>query len=74
MTWQENVEATLNAFSALRRAFVEDQLNGKLKPTYTVAGHSYDWVGYGQYQDEQINSCLKQLAQGEPFEAVSQGM
>ena len=74
MAWQDDVQATLNDLCALRAAFIAEQLAGKLKPSYNVQGHSFNWVEYGKYLSEQIDACLKQLVQGEPFEIISRGL
>jgi len=73
MAWTDDVQATRDNLCALRLQFVADQLAGKLKPSYSVQGHSFSWVQYAEWLDNSISTCMKQLAQGEPFEIVSRG-
>jgi len=73
MAWQDDVQTTLDNLCALRSAFVADQLAGKLKPTYNVQGHMFAWTEYAKWLDESIDKCMKQLAQGQPFEIVTAG-
>jgi len=73
MSWQASVQATLESLCSLRAQFIADQAAGNLKPTYSVGGHSYAWNDYARYLGEEIDRCMRQLSQGEPFEIVSQG-
>lgn len=61
-----NVAQTLANLTALRLEIMANP-----RPKYSVDGHSYDWVGFYKFISDEINTCMKQLGQLEPFEIVS---
>jgi hypothetical protein len=61
-----NIDESIANLTALRA-----ELTANPKPTYSVHGHNYDWVGMYKYISGEIEALLKQRNQVAPWEIVS---
>jgi hypothetical protein len=63
-----NVSLTLANLTALRNDIMANP-----RPSYSVHGHAFQFNEFYRMLTEQIDGCMKQLAQLAPFQIVSQG-
>jgi hypothetical protein len=64
---RDTIKETIKALAEQRLACIR----GGPRLTYSVQGRNYSWTEYQQYLSKEIENCLRQLQQLEPFQFTS---
>lgn len=63
-----NVKQTLANLIAVRA-----EISANVKPSYRVHGHDFSWVEMYKYIGDEIDKCIRQINQLQPWEVISVG-